>query len=37
VDKDKGVVKLEKTDGSVISVPITSLSEADQQFLGESK
>jgi S1-C subfamily serine protease len=34
---EDGKVKLEKTDGAVISVPISSLSEADREFLEESK
>jgi len=37
VGVEKGVVKLQKTDGAVISVPLASLCEADRQFLGESK
>ncbi len=34
VDLDRGKVKLEKADGTVIRVPIASLSEADQRFIG---
>ena len=31
---ESGKVRLQKTDGTVISVPISTLSEADQRFIG---
>ena len=34
---EQGKVKLERTDGKVIFVPVESLSEADQRFLGAAK
>jgi hypothetical protein len=34
---EDGKVRLEKADGAVISVPIESLSEADQHFIGAIK
>ena len=34
VELEKGHVKLEKADGTVIVVPLAALSEADQRFIG---
>ncbi len=34
VDMEGGKVTLEKADGTLIRVPISSLSEADQRFIG---
>jgi hypothetical protein len=34
VQAHAGKVKLEKSDGTVVRVPISTLSEADQRFFG---